>query len=708
MKKSLLLALLLFSIRTVFGAGGDADYEPSQEATHIPAMILVDDGEDVNATIAELEAEGVVILRHRQNILLSFIPIERVSTLKRARGVRKIDASNPRYNQPTLNQARLFYDANLINEGAAALAQPFTGKGVVVGVCDIGIDTRHPTFLDHGTGESRIRRVVHYEEQQGLRTVMSDPEEIYTWQTDDPDDYHGTHTTGIAAGAHLESGYYSLAYEADIVFTASQLSDVGLLAGVEDIIEYAKEVKKPAVINLSMGNNLGPHDGTSLFTRYLDLCADDAIICISAGNDGDSSYMCHSMTHDFTADKPELRVVTCDMGGTKVAGMAEVWSADDTPFRFAYYWRSQKTNSPAIDYDFIAFPEDGETQWRISADPDDPDYDETMAAFIDTGYISVTGGKSPLNGRFYAYMEVNFQTSHRMVDDKGDVKGWAEFWPSIRLEGLPGQHIDICTMGDFGLWREPGYAAPNNNLSISDLATGSRTVSVGMMCNTDVMADANPGSGFLKGEVCNYSSYGTLADGRKMPMTVAPGAYVISAVSNPFLEAHPDFLPYIDDTSDFNGNTVYWMGDLGTSMSCPFVASAIATWLQAYPALTSEEAISIIRRTNRTSGYPYPENPRHGQGWFDAMSGMGKVLELAALKVGTIDSPDTTIRFDGHNLLIGNPAGGEVALEIYTLSGLPAGRLTASGTMTTVSLSYLPKGAYIVRCGNIVLKFLKK
>lgn len=56
------------------------------------------------------------------------------------------------------------------------------------------------------------------------------------------------------AGNGAGSPYVGIARDADIVVSTSTLTDVGLLAGVEDIIDYAKEVGKPCVINLSMGN----------------------------------------------------------------------------------------------------------------------------------------------------------------------------------------------------------------------------------------------------------------------------------------------------------------------------------------------------------------------------------------------------------------------------------------------------------------------
>lgn len=681
--------------------GGDSDFEPSEDATHIPAMILVNDG-DVDETIASLEEKGVIVLRHRHNILLTLVPVETESTLRRVRGVGHVDKSKPRFNQPLMDHARYFNDAYIINEGES-LPQPYDGKGVVVGVCDIGMDTRHPNFLNSDGTECRIRRVVHYKELQGLRTVLSTPQEIYDWETDNRDDWHATHVTGIAAGAfrekvgYNESGYQSLAPAADIVFTASQLSDVGLLAGVEDIIEYAKSVGKPAVINLSMGNYVGPHDGTSLFARYLDYCAEDAIICLSAGNEGEGYKAGEgtpkSMSFDFTEAAREVRVLPNDWGGVDSRGEAEVWSKDDTPFAFSFYWNNNSSYAKREDrYPALSSPDGSIVEWRISVDPESPDYDEWFATHFTEGYVEVKTGISPLNGRYYANMQYEVKTDERHGNNP-----WAEYWTGIKVEGEPGTHVDIFCGGGSFLRRERNFPIPDNNICFSDLATGFKTISVGMMNSTAVDENAAVGSGKAEGEVSVFSSYGTLVDGRKMPLTVAPGAYVISSISSAYLNDHSEDLAYVDHSATFNGETYYWIGTLGTSMSCPFVVSAIATWLQAYPLLKSEDAVDIIERTNRTTGYPDLDNPRHGRGWFNALAGMEEVLAMAALKIGTVDSPQFTAKVVGNRLLIGNPTGETLHISVYSMSGMAVGRFATSQTTDSFTLDGVMPGIYLIR-----------
>lgn len=709
MKKFLLFvsfAFITFNLYA-FQSVSDDNSDPGEEnkMTHLPVMIQVTD-QDMDSAITELEEQGVIVLHYRGNIILAFIPLDSddeksesaAMKIKKVPGVSDMVVSRPRFNQPTMNQARFFNKANLIEIGDG-LPSPFDGRGVVVGICDIGFDTRHINFMTKDLEECRIRKVVQYRDLQGERTEFNTPQEIYCWETDNRDDWHGTHVAGIAAGSYGktendESGYYSLAPNSDIVLVATQLSDVGILAGVEDIIDYAKSVNKPAVINLSVGNYLGPHDGKSLFTQYLDLCADDAIICISAGNEGKriDTNKNRTLSYDFYDGTTELRVVAGDWGGTNITGIIEMWGRDDTPFDLTFYWSNNTTFNNRKDvYEALRSENGNIVEWMISLDPEDPNYDETFKCLYNDGYVRCEAGISPLNKRYYAMVEFELQT-----DIYHGNNGWAEWWPGIKIDGDPGTHVDIYSGGGSFLHKEKNFPNPDNNQCISDLATGFKTISVGMMNNTDIEDGAQPGSGDAKGDINPNSSYGTLIDGRVTPLTIAPGAYIYSSISSAYLEAHTDDIMYVDDSAKEGDKEYYWIGTIGTSMSTPFVAGAIATWLQAYPHLTSEDAIAIIKETNQTSGYPDPENPRHGQGWFNAYAGIQKVLDMTSTKTGTISDAEIAVKVQGRHLLIGNPYGDNLMVYIYGAEGSLKKTLPVKDTLNDVSLEDLGQGLHII------------
>ena len=119
------------------------------------------------AEVDSLERQGVEIMRRRGDILLCLFPAPATrSGETRVRSSRSI--------APTLDIAKKYYDAGTIQTGTAA-GKPYTGKGVVVGICDIGIDPLHPTFLDR-EGRSRIKRIVQYIEREGTRIQLEGDE----------------------------------------------------------------------------------------------------------------------------------------------------------------------------------------------------------------------------------------------------------------------------------------------------------------------------------------------------------------------------------------------------------------------------------------------------------------------------------------------------------------------------------------------------
>lgn len=193
------------------------------------------------------------------------------------------------------------------------------GKGVVVGIVDFGGDFAHTNFR---TSAGKTRLVKIWDQAGGgvgqpgfdYGRVMA-PEEInkalsasdpYAALGYGPDPAppakpaHGTHVMDIAAGNGLGSGIPGLAPSADLVFVHLSASDVPggsqavgtsfgdsvqLLEALSFIFETAGA--RPCVVNVSLGTNGGPHDGSTLveqgIDRLLDQAANRAVV-IAASN----------------------------------------------------------------------------------------------------------------------------------------------------------------------------------------------------------------------------------------------------------------------------------------------------------------------------------------------------------------------------------------------------------------------------------------
>jgi subtilisin family serine protease len=178
------------------------------------------------------------------------------------------------------------------------------GTGVVVGIVDYGCDFAHRNFVT-SAGQTRLLSIWH----QGGSTTPTSPSgygreyiasEInaalthadpytalgYGPARDTPTSRgtHGTHVMDIAAGNGAGSGASGFAPEADLVFVDVSHADIPfggsevvgssfgdstrLLEAIRYIFE--KAAGRPCVINISLGTNGGPHDGTTLVEQGID------------------------------------------------------------------------------------------------------------------------------------------------------------------------------------------------------------------------------------------------------------------------------------------------------------------------------------------------------------------------------------------------------------------------------------------------------
>ena len=194
-----------------------------------------------------------------------------------------------------------------------------TGNGILIAVIDSGIDIFHPDFRkDDGTtrilglwdqtqipvsmtendrDQSEVieRNIAENGEppegyyggvfysQQEINEALRAGEErgiVQGRQIVSSQDVngHGTHVAGIAAGNGRASGgrLKGVAPEADLLIVKLGVpgeSDfprtTQVMTGIDFAVRFAMERNLPLVINLSIGNNYGAHDGTTLLETYM-------------------------------------------------------------------------------------------------------------------------------------------------------------------------------------------------------------------------------------------------------------------------------------------------------------------------------------------------------------------------------------------------------------------------------------------------------
>lgn len=602
--------------------------DESERPPFIPLIIKI---EDETAADDLLEA-GATIWRRRENLLLVTVPSDKIDIAIKHGGILAASASRPMTLH--LDVARKYGNVDAIHAGTAFSA-PCDGTGVIAGMTDTGFDPSHPAF------RGRVAQIHHYDMQQGISLSAVTPEEIGQWTTDATDNYHASHVAGILAGAECGNGYGGIARGAEIVATTSRLTEPGILAGVEDIIDYARSQGKPAVVNISIGSEIGPHDGTDLFCQYLSMCADDAVICISAGNAGDNN-VCAKASFDSLTPR-SFTVNRSATGG--VDGIVDIWSDDDTPF---------DVRLELFDFDTRSII--AASEWTRASATNANLLDNPVAGTESLVWGSVTyaGGLDTNNNRFNTALYFDLERS----DAQAAAGPWSRYGVAVGVRpSRTGQNITAwCESSKLTL----GHVSANSfrettDGSISNLATAHGVISVGAICSRNT----TPGIGgtdlewpyFTPGLTGSFSSYGTTADGRSLPMIFAPGAMLV-APYNSYCEQSP--IPDDVASATAGGREYHWVAGGGTSMSSPFVAGVAALWLEADPTLSPAEIAEIATSTADRALIDMSD-PRRRAGTIDAAAGLAEIARRSSAASVTVEGNSRPQYFNLQGIPVANP-----------------------------------------------------
>lgn len=184
-----------------------------------------------------------------------------------------------------------------------------TGRGVITGVIDSGIDYYHSDFRD-SQGRSRIlelwdqdRGTVYSREQINEALETGSRRGAYELVPSRDLSGHGTAVAGIAAGNGREGdgSYRGVAWESDLIVvklgapaTDSFPRTTEMMRALDYVVNRAVFYQKPLALNLSFGNTYGSHDGTSLLETYIDMMAAQGRTVIVAGSGNEGSSMGHT------------------------------------------------------------------------------------------------------------------------------------------------------------------------------------------------------------------------------------------------------------------------------------------------------------------------------------------------------------------------------------------------------------------------------
>ncbi|MFY9268696.1 MAG: S8 family peptidase [Candidatus Manganitrophaceae bacterium] len=539
------------------------------------------------------------------------IPLNAVELVSKLPNVVYIEA--PRRMRPRLDVSVPATRADTLRGGTPPNWTGRTGKNVVIGIIDSGIDWCHGDFIDD-TGSQPQSRVlflwdqdltpqsgesapdvggdgnpandygVEYTASQ-MTAALADcnlaPESRKVRSADT--EGHGTHVAGIAAGNGSATGnsqppfrYVGMAPEADLIIVKSEaFTSADILNGISYIQARAAEMGKPSVINLSLGSDLGPHDGTGSYERGLDNASGvGKVIVGAAGNEGDV---------DIHASG------TVSQGGSTPVGLSVPADSEEEMLDF-WYAGADKTGVS------VNFPGKGDCTTPV-INPGDPKFlKETTCGRIEI----LSSGVDPLNGDREIFIVLSSMqnapidgewrvTLSGTVITNGRFDGWVEF------KGDPAKNIEFT---------DPTQI--DRSMTLTDTGTATRPISVGAY-NTknrwnSLGGAAVPAVPITLGNIASFSSRGprrTCSDTPQCPSIqkpeiAAPGSFIMSAFSS-------ETLPIPNPLSrDPDGVHVV---NSGTSMAAPHVTGAVALLLEAAPTLTWDQVKALLTGSAKADSF---------------------------------------------------------------------------------------------------------
>lgn len=480
------------------------------------AVVARVDNPDSWENISEVRTGSVIkSSQNSEYIVTGRIPVQRIEAVRAAEGIYSLKPARKlrRMLDETVVDTRS--RADLLPENSSAQQ----GAGVVVGIVDFGCDFVHQNFR-HADGSTRLLGIW---DQNGVSNASSpfgygrfyDRNEInLALQSADPysalgyepavdipfqsPGTHGTHVMDIAAGNGRGSNMPGVAPAADILFVDPAASDipwggpqvvgssfgdsVQLLEAVRFIFDFADT--SPVVVNLSLGTNGGPHDGSSLVEQGLDAMLTEApnrAVVIAASNSfADGIHVQGSVATGGTTDVQWV-VSSSDSTDNEI----EFWySGDDVFLAEIIAPDGSSLGSVSLGSNGRLTDDQDNTLLFVSHRGSDPNNnDNTLGIFLESNLPHGTWtvrlhGETIANGHFHGWIE---------RDDRG----------------------------------QSTFSPPHDNsYTLGSISTGNHSIAVGSF---DAHKKSKPLSWF--------SSAGPTRDNRQKPEISAPGHDVRAAHS---------------------------------------------------------------------------------------------------------------------------------------------------------------------------------
>lgn len=588
--------------------------------SHMTGIAKTDMPEKINVLIKTtlssswLESHGLTIHGRIGEIVSGLIALDRIPDLLAEPEVASIHG--PR-------QVSILNDVSVTEIRAKQAKQQYgvTGKGVIMGIIDTGIDWQHQDFRN-ADGTTRIKALLDLSEpgtDKANGTLYTEQEinsaliGIGVVKQKDVVG-HGTHVAGSAAGNGRATGngipagtYVGVAPEADLVIVkANRVEGVNFdrndyIPSMEFIRDFAKSANKPFVINISSGGNFGPHDGTDPVEEAIDVLLTEAnskckAIVVSAGNDGNDNI--HA-------------------SGTFGSGTTSI----ETRFTVPSYTPNADTQN---DYVLFEGWYKGTLSYSVKVTSPTGISSATVNSGNDWGNDTSDGAIYISNAKFGKSSNGDKQIQVQVYDYSTTKPPKQGVW-KILISGSSGR-FDLWIAGTS--MNAELSSNIDNTMIVSTPATAKKAITVGSYITkrnwTDLNGNNLQNSSLTVGNISSFSSPGPTRDGRTKPEVSAPGELIAASYS---VDAPPTGSYSIFSSSYSQWPNAYIARDgkhaltQGTSFAAPHVAGTVALMVQQFPNKTPTEIRQAIIATARPDGFTgaVPNN-KWGYGKLDVMA----------------------------------------------------------------------------------------
>lgn len=576
-----------------------------------------------------------------------------------------------------------------IKLGLSPLTQAYDGTGVTVGIIDSGTDFTHPDFKDIN-GNSRIKFLWDMNKPVAANTPTpfgygqewtNADIDMGLCTHDDLAHYgHGSNSSGIAAGNGLSINHYEgMAPKADLIVVALDFGRPGftIADALQYIIAKAQLLGQPLVVNASVGDYYGSHDGTDLEAQMISGMIANVpgrAMVAACGNGGGNAF---HVGYNTTATDTNFTWISS--GGPNI--YLDEYS-DTTQIKNVFY-SVGVNNGGLTDLGRIPFKPYNDALNTLKRD----------TIYNNSNRIGIIESMASINsfGVYELSFKIRADSANYLWRIEHTGPGRIDSWNFNYISGALPTATEYPNMINYKM-------ADTIQTIVSSFQCSDEIIAVANYVNRKIYQDVNNNTQVTSetaGQISQSSSLGPTRDNRIKPDIAASGATILTTGAMAML---PNLIANAPQVVALGG---YHVTAGGTSASSPVVAGLAALYLQKNPTATNQQikqAITNCAYSDVFTGTSLPNNQ-----W-----GYGKLDGFAAMTCGTIV---TGINSQNNNTgirVLPNPMNSETTvifekegirnIKLYNSTGQLVLKEECRASSYKLKRNDLPTGLYVIEC----------